>query len=75
MNMEKQESLSVEHRSGDVGSKSDKGSKGEQTSTVEGLIQHAYNRLKELDAVSALGILQEALKTNYEHPEVKYSLK
>ena len=45
------------------------------TETVEGLIQQAYSRLKELDAVSALEFLHRALEIDYEHPEVKYGLK
>ena len=43
--------------------------------TIEGLIEQAYERLNELDAVSALLLLQEALKIDFEHPEVKYGLK
>ena len=43
--------------------------------TVEGLIRQAYDQLKELDAVTALSLLQEALKIDFEHPEVKYGLK
>ena len=42
---------------------------------VEGLIEQAYERLKELDAVSALNLLQQALKIDFEHPEVKYGMK
>jgi tetratricopeptide (TPR) repeat protein len=53
----------------------DDNSKGEEDTVVEGFIQQAYNRLKELDAVSALEFLQKALKLDYEHNEVKYSLK
>ena len=45
------------------------------TGNVEGLIQQAYGRLKEEDAVTALSLLQEALKIDFEHPEVKYALK
>ena len=43
--------------------------------TVEGLIEQAYDRLKELAVESALRLLQEALKIDFEHPEVKYGLK
>ncbi|MCL2478975.1 MAG: tetratricopeptide repeat protein [Treponema sp.] len=42
---------------------------------VEELIEQAYERLKETDAVSALHLLEEALKIDFEHPEVKYGLK
>ena len=45
------------------------------STTIEGLIEQAYERLKELDEVSALHLLHEALKIDFEHPEVKYSLK
>ena len=45
------------------------------STTVEGLIEKAYDRLKELDEVSAIHLLQEALKIDFEHPEVKYGLK
>ena len=45
------------------------------TEKIEGLIQQSYSRLKELNAVSALGFLEEALKIDYENPEVKYGLK
>jgi tetratricopeptide (TPR) repeat protein len=42
---------------------------------VEGLIQIAYDKLKASDIDSALGALEEALKIDYDHPEVKYGLK
>jgi tetratricopeptide (TPR) repeat protein len=42
---------------------------------VEGLVQKAYGFLKDGDSDSALGILQEALETDYEHPEVLCALK
>jgi tetratricopeptide (TPR) repeat protein len=42
---------------------------------VEGLIQKAYGCLKDADGDAALGFLQEALKTDYDHPEVLYALK
>jgi tetratricopeptide (TPR) repeat protein len=42
---------------------------------VEGLIQKAYEKLKASDAASALAALEEALKIDYDHPEVKYGLK
>jgi tetratricopeptide (TPR) repeat protein len=42
---------------------------------VEGLVQRAYGCLKEGDGDSALGILKEALETDYEHPEVLCALK
>jgi tetratricopeptide (TPR) repeat protein len=42
---------------------------------VEGLIQKAYNFLKEADGESALRSLQEAMKIDYEHPEVLYAMK
>jgi tetratricopeptide (TPR) repeat protein len=46
-----------------------------EQSSAERLIEQAYNCLKELDAVSALHWLQDALKNDFEHPEVKYGLK
>ena len=75
MSMETQDLLTGDHRLKGGLSERENGSKGEQKSTVERLIQLAYSRLKELDAVSALGYLQEALKIDFEHPEVKYGLK
>jgi tetratricopeptide (TPR) repeat protein len=42
---------------------------------LEGLIQRAYSCLKDGDGDSALAFLQEALKKDYEHPEVLYALK
>ncbi|MCL2832979.1 MAG: tetratricopeptide repeat protein [Treponema sp.] len=42
---------------------------------VEELIEQAYERLKVTDAVSALRLLEEALKIDFDHPEVKYGLK
>ncbi|MDR0313578.1 MAG: hypothetical protein LBI14_08265 [Treponema sp.] len=44
-------------------------------SSAERLIQQAYSCLKELDTVSALRLLQDALKIDFAHPEVKYGLK
>jgi tetratricopeptide (TPR) repeat protein len=41
---------------------------------VERLLQQAYTDLKEADAVSARKHLEEALRQNFENPEVKYSL-
>ncbi|MDR0386754.1 MAG: hypothetical protein LBH57_01835 [Treponema sp.] len=43
--------------------------------SITGLIQQAYDNLKASDAVSAQRILEEALKVDYEHPEVVYALK
>jgi len=42
---------------------------------VEELILRAYTSLKEGDTSSAQSSLKEALKTNFEHPEVLYALK
>jgi tetratricopeptide (TPR) repeat protein len=42
---------------------------------VEGLVQRAYGCLKEEDSDSALALLQEAMETDYEHPDVLYALK
>jgi tetratricopeptide (TPR) repeat protein len=42
---------------------------------VEELIQKAYSCLKETDGDSALALLQDALKTDYEHPEVLCAMK
>ncbi|MDR0644305.1 MAG: tetratricopeptide repeat protein [Treponema sp.] len=44
-------------------------------SSVERLIQEAYDSLKASDAMSAMEALEEALKIDYEHPEVVYALK
>jgi tetratricopeptide (TPR) repeat protein len=43
--------------------------------SITGLIQQAYDNLKASDAVSAQRILEDALKVDYEHPEVVYALK
>ncbi|GHV66557.1 hypothetical protein AGMMS49928_01530 [Spirochaetia bacterium] len=43
--------------------------------TIQGLIQKAYDSLKASNAVSAYEALNEALKMDYEHPEVKHALK
>ncbi|MDR2403175.1 MAG: hypothetical protein LBD78_04020 [Spirochaetaceae bacterium] len=43
--------------------------------TVPGLIQKAYDNLKAADAATALWALEEALKIDFEHPEVIYALK
>jgi tetratricopeptide (TPR) repeat protein len=42
---------------------------------LEGLIEEAYSCLKDGDGDSASGFLNEALKKDYEHPEVLYVLK
>jgi tetratricopeptide (TPR) repeat protein len=42
---------------------------------VEGLIQIAYDKLKASDFTSALAALEEALKIEYDHPEVIHGLK
>jgi tetratricopeptide (TPR) repeat protein len=43
--------------------------------TVEDLIQNAYNCLKESDGERASTILREALKVDFDHPELIYALK
>lgn len=43
--------------------------------TVQGLLQKAYDSLKVPDAGAALSALDEALKVDYEHQEVVYGLK
>jgi tetratricopeptide (TPR) repeat protein len=43
--------------------------------SVPGLIQKAYENLKASDAASAIQALEEALKIDFEHPEVVYALK
>jgi tetratricopeptide (TPR) repeat protein len=43
--------------------------------SVEGLIQKAYDKLDASDADSAKEILEEALGLDFDHPEVKYGLK
>jgi tetratricopeptide (TPR) repeat protein len=43
--------------------------------SVEGLIQIAYDKLKASDIASALEALEEALRIDYDHGEVKYALK
>ncbi len=47
---------------------------GEDTS-IQGLIQQAYDSLKASNAVSAMFALEEALKIDFEDPEVVYALK
>jgi len=49
-------------------------SHGRET-TVEDLIQNAYSCLKESDGEGAFTILREALKADFDHPEVIYALK
>ncbi|MDR0410477.1 MAG: hypothetical protein LBH75_00685 [Treponema sp.] len=44
-------------------------------SSIERLIQEAYDSLKASDMMSALETLEEALKIDYEHIEVVYALK
>jgi tetratricopeptide (TPR) repeat protein len=46
-----------------------------ETQRVSGLIQKAYDSLKASDALSALSILEESLKLDFEHPEVVYAMK
>ena len=46
-----------------------------QTENVESLILKAYSSLKDGDTDSAQSFLKEALKTDFEHPEVLYALK
>lgn len=43
--------------------------------SVQGLIQKAYDNLKASDAASATKLLEEALAIDFEHPEVVYALK
>jgi tetratricopeptide (TPR) repeat protein len=43
--------------------------------SVEGLIQKAYDNLKASDAAGAALALEEALKVDFEHPEVVFALK
>jgi tetratricopeptide (TPR) repeat protein len=43
--------------------------------SITRLIQQAYDNLKASDAVSAQRNLEEALKIDYEHPEIVYALK
>jgi tetratricopeptide (TPR) repeat protein len=43
--------------------------------TVQGLLQKAYDSLKSSDAESALVALEDALRVDYEHQEVVYALK
>jgi tetratricopeptide (TPR) repeat protein len=43
--------------------------------TLDGLIQKAYSCLRDGEGDSAFAFLQEALKKDYEHPEVLYALK
>jgi hypothetical protein len=47
----------------------------ESGSATEGLIQKAYKSLKDSEAAQAFLYLQDALKKDYEHPEVLYALK
>jgi tetratricopeptide (TPR) repeat protein len=43
--------------------------------TVQGLLQKAYDNLKASEAPAAALALEEALKVDFEHPEVVYALK
>jgi tetratricopeptide (TPR) repeat protein len=43
--------------------------------SVQGLIQKAYDNLKTSDSASALLALEEALRIDFEHPEVVYALQ
>jgi tetratricopeptide (TPR) repeat protein len=43
--------------------------------SVEGLIQKAYDKLDDSDADAAREILEKALGLDFDHPEVKYGLK
>ncbi|MDR3334422.1 MAG: hypothetical protein LBT13_06000 [Treponema sp.] len=43
--------------------------------TIQGLMQKAYDSLKVSDPNSAIAALEEALKIDFEHPEVVYALK
>jgi tetratricopeptide (TPR) repeat protein len=43
--------------------------------SVERLVQEAYDSLKASNATSAAAALDEAMKIDYEHPEVVYALK
>jgi tetratricopeptide (TPR) repeat protein len=43
--------------------------------SVQGLIQKAYDSLKASDADAAMKALDDALKIDFEHPEVMYVLK
>jgi tetratricopeptide (TPR) repeat protein len=43
--------------------------------TVQGLLQKAYDSLKSADLAAAALSLEEALRVDYEHPEVVYALK
>ncbi|MDR0643054.1 MAG: hypothetical protein LBG07_11415 [Treponema sp.] len=43
--------------------------------TVGGLIQKAYDKLNAVDSQGALEALEKALGMDFDHPEVKYSLK
>jgi len=44
-------------------------------SIVQGLLQKAYDSLKAPDSGMALVALEDALRVDYEHPEVVYALK
>ena len=43
--------------------------------SIQGLLQKAYENLKASDAPSAVLSLEEALRIDFEHPEVVYALK
>lgn len=43
--------------------------------TVQGLLQKAYDNLKTSEAPAAVLALEEALRIDFEHPEVVYALK
>jgi tetratricopeptide (TPR) repeat protein len=48
---------------------------GASNPAVSGLLLNAYDRLKARDAAEALGILEDALRIDFDDPEVVYALK
>ncbi|MCL2066674.1 MAG: tetratricopeptide repeat protein [Treponema sp.] len=47
----------------------------ETAKSAAGLIEEAYNKLKISDAVAAAGILEQALKIDFDNEELKHALK
>jgi tetratricopeptide (TPR) repeat protein len=47
----------------------------DEDTSIQALIQKAYDSLKASNAADAMVFLEEALKIDYEHPEIVYALK
>ncbi len=47
----------------------------DEDTSIQGLIEKAYDSLKASNAAAAMAVLEEALKIDFEHPEVVYAMK